>query len=64
MNEERAFPVPNDADVNGQRGMALRDYLAAKALASLNWAGRDSYYEDDARMCYKMADAMLEARQK
>jgi len=64
MNEERAFPVSNDADVNGQRGMTLRDYFAAKALASMNWVGRDSYYEDDARMCYKMADAMLKAREE
>jgi hypothetical protein len=26
-----AFPVPNDANVNGQEGMTLRDYFAAKA---------------------------------
>jgi len=64
MNEERAFPVPNGADVNGQRGMTLRDYFAAKALSSLNWVARDSDFEDDARMCYKMADAMLKAREE
>jgi hypothetical protein len=26
-----AFPVPNDANVNGQEGMALLDYFAAHA---------------------------------
>lgn len=30
-----AFPVPNDANVNHQEDMALRDYFAAKALQGL-----------------------------
>lgn len=28
-----AFPVPNDANVNGQEGMTLRDYFAAHVQA-------------------------------
>ncbi|MEQ3620533.1 MAG: hypothetical protein ABNH42_04240 [Marinobacter sp.] len=29
-----AFPVPNDANVNDQEGMTLRDYFAAKCDVS------------------------------
>jgi hypothetical protein len=34
-NGGAAFPVPNDANVNGQEGMTLRDYFAAAALTGL-----------------------------
>ena len=65
MNEIKdggpAFPVPNDANVNGQEGMTLRDYFAAKAMPwSLNKAG-DS--DTVAMISYAMADAMLKARE-
>jgi len=44
------------------RGMTLRDYFAAKALA-----GMSEGIENETRAaqwCYAMADAMLEARKK
>ena len=49
-----------------QRGMTLRDYFAAKAMQG-DWACgnacRDDNYARDARRYYKMADAMLAARE-
>ena len=68
-----AFPVPNDANVNDQEGMNLRDYFAAKAMAIL-WDAFDKGYcgtEDIsdgtnsmiAQGAYKIADAMLAARE-
>jgi len=71
MNKETggaAFPLPTAFGVHGQivvgqEGMTLRDYFAAKALAGF-CAGLDA--EDDIaelpRLCYDLADAMLEAR--
>lgn len=60
-----AFPVPNDANVNDQEGMTLRDYFAAAALTG--FCSDDSWNPDDydhrvARLCYSMADEMLKAR--
>jgi hypothetical protein len=46
----------------GTEGMDLRDYFAAKALAAIiqrNTGHVNSWHE----MAYKMADAMMEARQ-
>lgn len=68
-----AFPVPNDANVTGQEGMSLRDYLAAKAMAG-DWAAQsedigcfdvdeeDELLENRAKLYYRMADAMLRER--
>lgn len=62
MSEDYAFPCDN---ISSQRGMTLRDYFAAKALAGLltQYATRD---EDDpteySQLSYKYADAMLKAR--
>lgn len=63
-----AFPVPNDANVNGQEGMQLRDYFAAKAMQAMianDWPMHDGssmgYLTESA---YRTADAMLEAREK
>jgi hypothetical protein len=49
-----------------QRGMTLRDYFAAKALEG--FIARDVVWDDeemshDAYKPYKLADAMLKARQ-
>lgn len=51
---------PTDCNKNIIYGMALRDYFAAKAIASFIFAGSD--YERAAFEAYKQADAMLEAR--
>ena len=61
MNNPPAFP--NDTALNRweKSGMTLRDYFAAKALPFLM-----SAYEDMdaiAGVAYKMADAMLKARE-
>ena len=66
-----AFPVPDDANVNGQAGMTLRDWFAGQALAGV-WAGRESDFAnitaptatDLAVASYKIADAMLEVRKQ
>ena len=71
-----AFPVPNDANVNDQEGMTLRDYFASKAMQGL--LARGIHYQteawrqhrggleelDIAGHAYLMADAMLLARSK
>ena len=61
-----AFPVPNDANVNGQEGMSLRDYFAAKAMQVLleksdEWT---MTFDDVADHAYAMADYMLAAREQ
>lgn len=70
MNNEKnsggpAFPVPNDANVNRQEGMTLRDYFAAKAMHAIlsNW-GSLAEYNQAAPRAYAMADAMLKAREQ
>lgn len=66
-----AFPIPglhHDADFNG---MTLRDYFAAKALpvvaSGSHLMGQDFLHSDQfasaAFDAYKMADAMIKARE-
>jgi len=58
-----AFPqcVPHPDDF--AHGMTLRDYFAAKAMQVLLAAGiRSDQYEEDAVQAYKVADAMMKAR--
>ena len=57
-----AFPVPNDANTNGQEGMTLRDWFAGQALAGLI-AQCNMPDEVYARMAYTLADTMLQQRQ-
>ncbi len=62
-----AFPVPNDANVNGQEGMSLRDYFAAKAMQGMFAADTNESVmpiEIKAAEAYAMADAMLAAREQ
>jgi hypothetical protein len=68
----KAFPTPsisvNDeariTSIGGEGGMNLRDYFAAKAMAASMTGGR---HENDfawaAARAYKVADAMLKARE-
>jgi len=53
--EQQAFP---DGILN-QDGMTLRDYFAAKAMAICPL--RD--FMEKAAWCYKLADAMMKARE-
>ena len=73
-----AFPFVIELDDNKSmaysHGMTLRDYFAAKALNGMfanpddsheNYdLSYDNYVKEIARCAYKMADAMLEARNK
>ena len=51
---------------DAQRGMSLRDYFAAKAMAAVfqhEWTNERTY-SDTARRAYEMADALLAERDK
>ncbi len=60
-----AFPVP---DIDGSavaEGMTLRDYFAAKALEQHGFLTKPYDTTDEAaKDCYRMADAMLAAREQ
>jgi hypothetical protein len=57
-----AFPLPLGSEtVEGQEGMTLRDYFAAKAMAV--WVGNYDK-ETAAQWAYEMADEMIRARGK
>ena len=74
MNEP-AFPcqeiLPDGlANLTPQRGMTLRDYFAAKSMQSIlssdkyvGLIGVNRYEQRTAEDAYKMADAMLKARE-
>jgi hypothetical protein len=59
-----AFPAPAGVSHITKQGMTLRDYFAAKAMAA---DMIDGMHENDfawaAARAYKMADAMLKARE-
>lgn len=75
MNEP-AFPTGiitdprNGKIIGGSNGMTLRDYFAAKAMQSIlnsdkyvGLIGVNRYEQRTAEDAYKMADAMLKARE-
>jgi hypothetical protein len=61
-----AFPAPmNGPDGRTQHGMTLRDYFAGQALAGFCAVpDRYNWLCDDAAFAYKIADAMLAARER
>ena len=63
-NSGPAFPVPNSANVNNQEGMTLRDYFAGQVLCGITTVTGVDFGSpfDAAKTCYRLADAMLEAR--
>ena len=67
MNNQPAFPQPINPSEQG-RGMTLRDYFAAKAMQTIA-EGRGAAnleqggYIAVSIMAYKMADAMMKARE-
>jgi len=69
MNNPPAFPVfpeTGAGHATAFRGMTLRDYFAAKAMqgyCSDPDYKKDCGQEDTAISAYKMADAMLKARE-
>ena len=64
MNEP-AFPYVCDADFDYGTGMTLRDYFAAKIVQAFESRKDldDVPMIDIAKRSYKIADAMLKARQ-
>ena len=64
---DRAFPVGISDRENGfiGEGMTLRDYFAAKALSAyLDGGDAPVAFNMIAARCYRMADAMLRAREE
>ena len=64
-----AFPVDPEVVINHDHewcGMTLRDYFAAKAMQGvLSFEAIDEYNEKDvASIAYKIANAMLKAREQ
>jgi len=66
----KAFPTetaspPGYRRANYDEGMDLRDYFAAKAMVGGMWVAttESNTYERDAQECYKIADAMMKARE-
>ena len=63
----KAFPY-NPQFNQEHNGMDLRDYFAIQVIEGLladgGWGGDLSYFEDVAKGAYKMADAMMKAREK
>lgn len=66
-----AFPiVASNLEYIGASGMTLRDYFAAKAMAivpemtAYNMKDNETRADYTARMSYKIADAMLTAREE
>ena len=65
MNNPQAFPQPNHPPTwTGGEGMTLRDYFAAKAMQGLLSSDVNAKLEDFAKQSYKVADAMLKAREQ
>jgi hypothetical protein len=65
MNNPAAFPRPFSGTTQyAQDGMTLRDYFAAKAMQAKDFTVRPYDTTDEtAKDCYRMADAMLKARE-
>jgi len=69
MNDIPAFPLTSDFVNPKSAGMTLRDYFAAKAMQGMLSANGDANgfleYEEKtvAKNAYKLADAMLKARE-
>lgn len=59
-----AFPTPRyERGDMYSLGMTLRDYFAAKAMQGMLACPGLIRVDDDAALAYKMADAMLKARE-
>jgi hypothetical protein len=66
MRVQSAFPWTADdgEKIQGERGMTLRDYFAAKAMQTmLGWDNDHTIWDSYAEDAYMMADAMLKARE-
>ena len=57
-----AFPVLDPNGSYWQEGMTLRDYFAAKAMQGTQMGFDQRSIDEQARLAYKIADAMLKQR--
>ena len=66
MNNPSAFPVNGDWSQIKDKGMTLRDYFAAQAMQGIVSKERShvSWVDEYAKNAYKMADAMMKAREQ
>lgn len=64
MNNQPAFPCQSDTPPEYD-GMTLRDYLAAKAMPIVfgSHTRAPDFLDHASKLAYKMADAMLKARE-
>lgn len=67
MNNLEAFPSGPGYEFSPSRGMTLRDYFAAKAMAA-HIASVQSFFSEEGRetgafAAYQWADAMLKRRE-
>ena len=62
MNNPPAFPCPQGVPPS-LGGMTLRDYFAAKAMQGLLSSDVNAPLETFAKQSYKVADAMMKARE-
>ena len=64
MKNEPAFPIQDAYSMSTEQGMTLRDYFAAKAMqAIIGICPKELPNEHLAIDSYKVADAMLKARE-
>jgi hypothetical protein len=68
MKNPPAFPSSNEVKVgncisSGHMGMTLRDYMAAQAMQGLLTSDDIDASYATAVLCYRMADAMMKARE-
>jgi hypothetical protein len=65
MNNPPAFPIANlwHNELKEYNGMTLRDYFAAKAMQGFCTNRSSILYVDASEEAYRMADAMLKARE-
>jgi len=61
----QAFPLQGNDEYEGQDGMTLRDYFAAKAMQGMLSENSGIRYpnEELAQFAYAVADAMMKARE-
>jgi hypothetical protein len=64
MNQP-AFPAMHFDLADNEHGLTMRDYFAAKAMQAIvsKEASHVSWVDEYAKNAYKMADAMLKARE-
>jgi|DEB19_MinimDraft_3_1074340.scaffolds.fasta_scaffold133934_2 hypothetical protein len=61
MSKDTGGPAFPRTQWPNETGMTLRDYFAARAMQMLV---NENYFDVSATLAYKMADAMLKAREQ